>query len=106
MDGPGHLALARRNRDRAGSGGKRAADPEAKEVEPGVGGEPAAERGAEIPWTVEPGSAADDTVLAVAAFDPGRAIRWRAIVIGVAAILDPPIDITDHVIEAERIGLE
>ncbi|MGD1037752.1 MAG: hypothetical protein ABR878_11270 [Roseiarcus sp.] len=34
MDSPGRLAHARRDRDRAGSGGKRARDSEAKAVDP------------------------------------------------------------------------
>jgi len=46
------------------------------------------------------------TLPSLAAFDPGRTIRRRAIVTAVDAILDPLKGITDHVIEPERIGLE
>src|SRR5262249_16952163 len=59
-----------------------------------------------IRWREVPGTAAVHMVVAVAAFDPGRTIRRRVIIIVVDAILDPLIDVADHVIEAERIGLE
>src|SRR6202521_2674745 len=61
MDGPRRLVLARRDRDRAGSGGKRAPDPEAEVVVPVVGGVPVAVGRAEVLWIVVPGTAADDT---------------------------------------------
>ena len=48
MDSPGRLVRTRRDRDRAGSGGKRAADTEADIVVPVVGGVPVAVRGAEV----------------------------------------------------------
>ena len=60
MEGPGRLVLARRDRDRAGSGEKRAPDPEAQIVVPVVGGVPVAVGRAEILWIVVPGTAADD----------------------------------------------
>jgi hypothetical protein len=43
MDSPGRLVRARRDRDHAGSGVKRAADPEAQVVAPVDGGDPVAE---------------------------------------------------------------
>lgn len=51
----------RRNRDRAGSGGKRAADTETDIVVPVVSGVPVAVGGAEIVWCVVPGTAASHT---------------------------------------------
>jgi hypothetical protein len=42
MDSPGRLVLARRDRNRAGSGGKRPPDPEAQNAEPEAAGVPAA----------------------------------------------------------------
>ena len=85
---------------------KRPANPEAKVVDPVAGGARVAERGAQVIWREVPGTAAVETDFAVAAFDPGRTIRRRAIVAVVEAILDPLKDIADHVMEAERIGLE
>ena len=52
---------ARRDRDRTGSGGKRAPDPEADIVVPVVGGVPVAVGRAEVLWIVVPGTAANDT---------------------------------------------
>jgi hypothetical protein len=42
MNSPGRLVLPRRDRDRAGSGGKRAPDPKAQIVVPVVGSVPVA----------------------------------------------------------------
>src|SRR6516225_5314943 len=67
MNSPGRLAHARRDRDRAGSGGKRPRDPEAKKVDPLDGGVPAAVRRAEVVWSDVPGTAADDAGVTVAA---------------------------------------
>src|SRR5271169_17764 len=62
MDGPGRLlVLARSDRDRAGSGKKRAPNPKAQIVVPVVGGVPVAVGRAEVLWSVVPGTAADDT---------------------------------------------
>src|SRR6266511_1886682 len=61
MDGPGRLVRARRDRDRAGSGEKRAPDTEAQIVVPIVGGVPVAVGRAEVLWIVVPGTTADDT---------------------------------------------
>ena len=96
----------KRQRNKDSRCNKRPANPEAKVVDPVAGGARVAVRGAEAVWSEVPGTAAVDTGFAVAAFDPGRTIRRRAIVIVVGAILDPLKDIADHVIEAERIGLE
>jgi hypothetical protein len=54
MDGPGRLVRAQRDLDRAGSGGKRAPDPEAVVVVPVVGGVPVAVGRAEVLWIVVP----------------------------------------------------
>src|SRR5262249_73449 len=85
---------------------KRPAGREAEIVDPLSGGARVAVRGADIFRNEVPGTAAVHMVCALAAFDPGRTIRRRAIVIAVEAILDPLKDIADHVVEAERIGLE
>src|SRR5262245_50120767 len=85
---------------------KRPANPEAKVVDPLAGAARVARRRAQNVWREVPGTAAVHMVVAVAAFDPGRTIRRRVIIIVVGAILDPLIDVADHVIEAERIGLE
>ena len=60
MNGPGRLMRARRDRNRAGSGGKRAPDTGAKVVVPVVGGVPVAVGRAEVLWIVVPRTAADD----------------------------------------------
>ena len=60
MDSPGRLVRARRDRDRAGSGDKRAPDPETQVVVPVIGGVPVAVGRAEVLWIVVPGTAADD----------------------------------------------
>ena len=73
MDSPRRLVRARRDRDRAGSGGKRAPDPEAEVAAPVDGGDPVAESRAEAPWIapwiVAPATAADDTAAAIRSFD-------------------------------------
>src|SRR5208282_3366600 len=61
MDSPGRLVHARRDRDRAGSGGKRTADREPDIVVPVIGGVPVAVGRAEVLWIVVPGTAALDT---------------------------------------------
>src|SRR5262249_16034644 len=85
---------------------KRPANPEAKVVDPLAGAARVARRRAQNVWREVPGTAAVHMVVAVAAFDPGRTIRRRVIIIVVDAILDLLIDVADHVIEAARIGLE
>ena len=54
MDGPRPLAHAGRNPDRAGSGGKRPANPKTKEEVPVVGGKLEAVRRAEAAWIFGP----------------------------------------------------
>jgi hypothetical protein len=61
MDSPGRLLRARRDRDRASSGEKRAPQPEADVVVPVVGCVPVAVGRAEVPRIVVPGTAAKDT---------------------------------------------
>ncbi len=52
---------------------------------------------------VEPGTAANDPVTAVACY-PRRAIRRRSIVVAMPAILHPFINIAEHVVEAKFVG--
>jgi hypothetical protein len=61
MNSPGRLVLTRHDRDRAGSGEKRAPDTEPDIVVPIVGGVPVAVGRAEVLWIVVPRTAADDT---------------------------------------------
>src|SRR5262249_32202401 len=96
----------KKQRNKDSRGNKRPANPEAEVVDPLAGAARVARRRAENVWREVPGTAAVHMVVAVAAFDPGRTIRRRVIIIVVDAILDPLIDVADHVIEAERIGLE
>lgn len=92
MDGPGRSAHARRDRDRAGSGGKRTANAETQVVVPVIGGVPVAVRGAEVVWIVVPGTAADDT-----------ATRGRPGFKG-AGRIEPPAP-EDRVAQPPRIGM-
>ena len=94
----------KRQRNKDSRCNKRPANPEAEVVDPLAGAARVARRRAENVWREVPGTAAVHMVVAVAAFDPGRTIRRRVIIIVVDAILDPLIDVADHVIEAERIG--
>jgi hypothetical protein len=105
MDSPGRLARARRDRDRAGSGGKRAANPEAKDVIPGTWGAPKAGRGPEELRSVAPGTASDDTTAAIAP-GPGSPVRGRLFVVGMITVLHPFPDIADQVVQTEPVGRE
>ena len=58
-----------------------------------VGGEPKAEGRAEAHWIADKGTAANDTVVALALGDPGRAVVGRPFVVGVQTILDPLPDV-------------
>src|SRR5262249_60460937 len=78
---------------------KRPSDPETKVVEPVVGGEPVAVRRAEEGRSEEPGPAAHDTARTGNAPDPSRAVRRRADVAVVVAILRPLPDIAHHFVE-------
>src|SRR5262249_29702234 len=101
-----HARFGQRDKKQGSRCNKRPANPEAKVVNPVADGARVAAGGAEVVWREVPGTAAVDTDFAVAAFDPGRTIHRRAIVIVVDAIFDPLKDVADHVIEAECIGLE
>src|SRR5436190_1225783 len=85
---------------------ERPADPEAKEDIPIIGGVLSSVRGADAVWSEVKGTGADDTLLAVAAFSPGRTIRRCAGKVVVEAIFDPLEDVTDHVIKTETVGSE
>src|SRR5262249_8472555 len=52
----------------------------------------------------EPGPAAHDTARTVSALDPSRAVRRRAAVAVVVAILRPHPDIAHHVVETEPVS--
>src|SRR5215471_5187348 len=69
-----------------------------------VGGEPEAEGRAEAHWIAGPGTAANDTVAAIALCYPGRAVVGCVFVIGVQTILDPLPDVAVHIVEAELVG--
>lgn len=58
---------------------------------------PAAKGGTQGPRTVEPGAAAEHAPGAIALF-PGGAVRWRAIILVVPAVLGPLPDITVHIL--------
>jgi hypothetical protein len=60
---------------------------------------------AEVARRVEPGTAADDTRAAILEC-PGRAVRRRALIAGVIAILERIPNIAVHLVETPRIGLE
>src|SRR6478672_9735074 len=83
---------------------KRPSAAETKVSEPVVGIEPVAARRAEEGRIKEKGAAAHDTVIAVAALDPSGAVRRRAGVAVMIAILRPLPHITHHVIETEPIS--
>src|ERR1700738_3074807 len=100
MDSPGRLVRAR---DRARSGCKRAADPEALDVAVVGGKVPVASGRAEIRRIAIPGTAADDTPSAIYTPDPRRAVLRGALIIIVIAILDPLPNVAVHVIEPEPI---
>ena len=57
--------LARRDRDRAGSGGESSTQPEAQIAVPAAGGESVAEGRAEVLRILSPGTVADDTATAI-----------------------------------------
>ena len=88
MDSPGRLVRARRDRDRAGSGGKRPPDTEPEVAVPVAGGVPVAAGRAEDPWIEVPGTAAKDTATATISC-PRQTIRGRSVVVVVPAVLDP-----------------
>src|SRR6516162_8572831 len=69
-----------------------------------VGGKPEAEGRAEAHRIANPGTAANDTVVAIALGDPGRAVVGCAFVVGVQTILDPLPDVALHIVEAELVG--
>src|SRR5262245_50895987 len=102
MDSPGRLVRARRDRDRAGCGVKRPADPEAQVEVPVAGVGPGPADRAEVVWIGVPGPAAHDPVRAVA-LDPRRTIRRAALIIVVIAILDPLKDVAMHVVKTEGV---
>ena len=59
MNGPGRLWHSRHDLDHAGSSAKRTRDPKPVVGVPVVGGVPVAVGGAEVPWIVVPGTAAE-----------------------------------------------
>src|ERR1700730_6836607 len=69
-----------------------------------VGGEPEAEGRAETHWIADPGTAANDTVVAIALCCPGRSVLGCALVVAVQTILDPLPDVAVHIVETELVG--
>src|SRR6185437_15500274 len=82
---------------------KRPSDPETKVVEPVVGGEPITVRRAKEGRSEEPRPAFHDTARTVSTLDPSRAVRRRADIALVVAILRPLPDIAHHVVETELV---
>ena len=91
--------------DRRDSRRKRPPDPKSGVVVPIVLLVPVAVRRPRICGIVVPGTAADDTFLAIPC-RPWTAIGRRPDVVRIPAILHPLPHIAGHVEEAERIGLE
>src|SRR5215471_7764995 len=83
---------------------KRPRDTEAEIGAMIVGGEPEADSRAEAHWIADPGTAANDTVVAIALRCPGRAVVGCPFVVGVQTILDPLPDVALHIVEAELVG--
>ena len=84
---------------------ERPPDPKPIAVAPVDGGVPVAVRGAEVPRIVDPGAAAKDPATAISGC-PGGAIRRRAAVISIPAVLHPLPHVAMHVVEAKGVGLE
>src|SRR5947209_20513524 len=72
-----------------GSTPQRPGDPEAERVEPHIDMAPDADRRADELAVVAPGTAPDDPEAWIAARDPRRPLRRRAVVGRVPATLDP-----------------
>src|SRR6202140_4843213 len=84
---------------------ERSCHPKPEIVGAGVGGEPAAKAGAQIPRSAAPGTAAHDTLIAVFAW-PRRSVDRCAKIIVVPTVLDPIIAVAVNLIETPRIGRE
>src|SRR5262249_9596028 len=91
---------------RPGSTRQRSGAREAERAEPHIDRAPAARGRADDPAVVAPGPAADDPEAWVAAREPRRPVRWRAVVGLVPAILNPLPDVAVHVVKPPRIRLE
>src|SRR5262249_54615318 len=74
------------------SGGKRPTQPKAQMIVPAFGGAVATVGRAEVLWNVAKGTAADDTATAII-LPPRRAVRGRAVIVILIAVLDPLPDI-------------
>ena len=101
LPGPSPRGKEDRRQDLKGPG-----NTETEEVEPEVGEDPEAERRADVPRSVEPGTAAKNTKTALAAARPRPAVRRRPGVRIMVAVLHPLPDVADGVVNAERIGPE
>src|SRR5260370_13483983 len=88
------------------SGRKGPSDPKAGVVVPVVLLVPVAVRRPWICRIVVPGTAADDTFLAIPCRPRNKAIGGRPVVVLMPAILHPLPHIAGHIVESERIGLE
>src|SRR5262249_42691014 len=69
-----------------------------------IGGVPEAQGRAQAHWIARPGTAANDTVVAIASCYPSCAVLGCPFVVGVQTIFDPFPDVAVHVVEAERVG--
>ena len=87
------------------SRGKRPPDTEAKAVVPVAGVEPVAVGRAEELRGAVPGTAADDTAIAIST-GPRRTVCGRTVVVVMIAILDPLPHVAGRVVKAELIGSE
>ena len=69
-----------------------------------VGGKPETKGRAEAQRIAEPGTAAKDTVVAIALCYPGGAVIGCPFVVGVLTILDPFPSVAVRIVKAELIG--
>lgn len=69
-----------------------------------VGGKPETKGRSEARRSAEPGTAAKDTIVAIALRYPGGTVLGCPFVVGVQTILDPLPDVAVHVVKAELVG--
>ena len=82
---------------------KGSRNPKAECTNPIVGGVAAADRQAQVGRHGVPGTTMDIAATAIATVDPRRAVRGRAVVIAVHAILSPLEEVPHHVIETKGV---
>src|SRR5262245_25547756 len=96
---------ARGSRGNALAARERPGDPKAQKVAPVAGLDPEAVRGAQAPRRIEPGAAAHHAPGTIF-LQPGRAIRRRALVAVVPAVLDPFPHVARRIVQTELVGRE